>query len=628
MIMPIKKLNQKVASMLLITAALFSTQSIFANSIKNQLKKHASPYLAMHGTDPVQWQDWTEDAVNRAKKENKLIFISSGYFSCHWCHVMQRESYKNKNIAKILNEFFIPVKVDRELNPALDARLIDFVEKTQGQAGWPLNVFITPEGYPLVGMTYLPTKNFEQVLNNLKEQWTSKKAYLKTIAKQATIQLLAEQQSQTQTQTQKIAASELTQKFLAQTNELIDEMQGGFGEQNKFPSVPQLRTLLHIIETEQLKSHVKIKWIEFLITTLDSMANLGLNDQVNGGFFRYTVDPNWQIPHFEKMLYDNAQLAALYFEAAKILKKPNYKIIAEQTLDFMQTDMKSNIGIISASLSAVDNKGIEGGYYVFQQGDLKKYLTAQQYTVAKEYWKLVSDDALESGYHLVKNKSTDEISNDLKLSTKQIQAIIQASKLRLKKIRAKKINPIDSKPVAAWLGLSLHAFSLGAQETLNKSYRQTADKLFNFINEKLWRNKTLYRSIKQNGNNIQAIGTTGLEDYALVANGVNSYSTLTKNKKAHMLSIAIAKQAWQRFYKKDGWYLAEKPLIKYIVGKAVLEDSPLPSPSAVIVKVSLELKDKQLNKLAEVALQQGMQDIAEAPFWYASQIDVIRQFRK
>ena len=626
MIMLIKKFIKKFASILLFTVAIFTTQSIFAKPIKNQLQKHASPYLAMHGNDPVQWQDWAEDAVNRAKKENKLIFISSGYFSCHWCHVMQRESYKNKKIAKILNKFFIPVKVDRELNPALDARLIDFVEKTQGQAGWPLNVFITPEGYPLVGMTYLPAKNFEQVLNNLKEQWASEKAYLKTIAKQATVQLLAEQQPQTQSK--KIVASELTQKYLAQTNELIDEIQGGFGEQNKFPSVPQLRTLLHIIETERLKSYVKIKWTEFLIITLDSMANLGLNDQVNGGFFRYTVDPNWQIPHFEKMLYDNAQLAVLYFEAAKILNKPNYKIIAEQTLEFMQTDMKSNIGVISASLSAVDNKGIEGGYYVFQQGDLKKYLTAQQYTVAKEYWKLVSDDALESGYHLVKNKSADDISNDLKLSTKQIQAIIQASKLSLRKLRAKKINPIDSKPVAAWLGLSLHAFSLGAQETLNKSYRQTADKLFNFIHEKLWKNETLYRSIKQNGNDIQAIGTAGLEDYALIANSVNIYSTLADNKKANALSVAIAKQAWQRFYKKDGWYLAEKPLIKYIIGKAVLEDSPLPSPSAVIVKVSLELKDKQLNKLAEVALQQGMQDIAEAPFWYASQIDVIRQFRK
>ncbi len=620
--------------------ALLLSQVALAKPIKNQLKNHASPYLAMHGTDPVQWQNWNEKVVARALKENKLIYISSGYFSCHWCHVMQRESYKDKKVAKILNQFFIPVKVDRELNPALDARLIDFVEKTQGQAGWPLNVFITPEGYPLVGMTYLPTENFIAVLNNLKQQWSEKNAYLKNIAQQATEQLLAKQQSPVETQTKINKPAFLSQQFLLQAAELMDEIQGGFGQQSKFPSVPQLRTLLHIVESEKIKPYIKTKWTDFLVTTLDSMAQQGLHDQLNDGFFRYTVDPNWQIPHFEKMLYDNAQLAILYFEASKILKRPDYLTIARQTLDFLQTDMQSNIGVIAASLSAVDAQGIEGGYYVWQKGDFKKYLPKQQYQVIKRYWKLVNNAALESGYHIIRNKSVAEISKELKLPVKTVRSLINKAKLRLKTIRSKKTNPIDPKPVAAWLGLSLHAFTLGfsrdftggfkmqTNTTKNKSYRKTADQLYQFIYTKLWKDKTLYRSIKQTKKHIRPIGAAGLEDYTLVANGVYIYSATTKNSQANRFAIALAQQAWKRFYKKDGWYLAENPLIKYIIGKSALDDSPLPSPSAVLIRVSSQLKNKQLNKLAQKALQQGGGKIEEAPFWYASQIDVIREFYK
>jgi len=618
----------KSATLFLYLTGVLISQTAFSKPITNQLIKHASPYLAMHGNDPVQWQDWNESVVKRAIKENKLIYISSGYFSCHWCHVMQRESYKNKTVAKILNQFFIPVKVDRELNPALDARLIDFVEKTQGQAGWPLNVFITPEGYPLVGMTYLPAKNFTEVLNNLKTQWEEKNSYLKSIAQQATTQLLSEQQPNKNKIVTNESAGYLSQQFLSQTAELIDEMQGGFGEQNKFPAVPQLVTLLHIIETETLKPYIKNKWQDFLLTTLDSMAQQGLRDHINGGFYRYTVDPNWQIPHFEKMLYDNAQLAILYFKAAKVFNRKNYQDIAIETLTFLQTDMTSPVGVIAASLSAVDKKGIEGGCYVWQQGDLKKYLLPEQYKVANQYWKLVSNDALESGYHLIQQKNVKEVAKLLSLAERNVTQIIQSSKRNLKNSRNQAPCPIDNKPVAAWLGLSLQAFTLGALQTNNKSFKQHAKKLYQFIQQKLWKNKTLFRSITTVDNKTQPIGAAGLEDYAFVAEGIRQYSVLFKDNTAKRLSQALSKQAWERFYKEDGWYLAEKPLIKYTIGKTVLEDSPLPSPSAILISTSLQLDDKQLSKLAQNALIQGASNLEESPYWYASQIDVIRNFYK
>ena len=621
-------LIQGIRSIVMLSSLTVSF-AIDAAALKNQLVKHASPYLAMHGSDPVQWQDWNETTVKRALKENKLIYISSGYFSCHWCHVMQRESYKNNEVAKILNRFFIPVKVDRELNPALDARLIDFVEKTQGQAGWPLNVFITPEGYPLVGMTYVPSKNFIQILNNLSQQWNQEADYLKNIAKQATEELLSAQlatMNTANTSSDNNTVNFITQQFLSHSSDLIDEIQGGFGEQNKFPSVPQLLTLLNIATSPTLSITQQHKWQEFLTTTLDSMAQQGLNDQVNGGFYRYTVDPNWQIPHFEKMLYDNAQLAILYFEAAQRLNIPYYRDIAVQTLDFLQTDMKSSVGVIAASLSAVDEQGIEGGYYVWQQGDLEKYLNTDEYKIAREHWKLVSNDTLESGYHLIQISTLAEVANKLALPISKVKTNIHSAKLKLRKVRAKKYNPIDNKPVAAWLGLALHAFTIGAKTTQKNSYLVTANKIFRFINKQLWKNNTLYRSVKLQNKIVTPIGSAGFEDYAFIASGVYEYAQATNNVRAKQFSLALAQQAWKRFYKNKGWFLSEKPLIKYTIAKSVIADSPLPSPSAVLLDVSFKLKNQRLKQRALESMQQDNADLIAAPFWYASQIDVLRRY--
>ncbi|MCK5385924.1 MAG: thioredoxin domain-containing protein, partial [Gammaproteobacteria bacterium] len=277
--------------------SLAVTFSADAAPFNNTLKNHASPYLALHGTDPVAWQEWNKETVARAKREGKLIYVSSGYFSCHWCHVMQRESYKNAEVAQILNKYFIPVKVDREINSALDSHLIDFVERTQGRAGWPLNVFVTPDGYPLVGMTYVPTNNFIEILNNLKTRWQLERAVLEDIAKSATNELSTAVAEGSENIADGLA-KEYLKRFLLQADTMADDMSGGFGQQNKFPSYPQLNLMLMAYENTPEKP-----FKQFLLLTLNKMASQGLYDQLGGGFFRYTVDPIWQVPHFEKMLY-------------------------------------------------------------------------------------------------------------------------------------------------------------------------------------------------------------------------------------------------------------------------------------------------------------------------------------
>ncbi len=315
----------------ILAAPIWMSVANAAPRLENQLANHASPYLALHAGDPVKWQDWTPAVIKLARQQKKLVYLSIGYFSCHWCHVMQRESYRNPEIARFLNKHFIPVKVDRELEPALDAHLIEFAEQTQGVAGWPLNVFLTPEGYPLYAVLYMPPKEFQQVLVKLQKLWQQDSASLAKLARQAVDEGKGPGKpvlnaSLVKTYANKIVETSFTRR---------DLFHGGFGEQSKFPSVPQLDFLL---ARYQRQPDSKLK--NFLQHTLDQMMRNGLYDHLGGGFFRYTVDPGWRMPHFEKMLYDNALMARLYLRAGTLWQRDDYLRIATETLLFMQKVMR------------------------------------------------------------------------------------------------------------------------------------------------------------------------------------------------------------------------------------------------------------------------------------------------
>ncbi len=594
---------------------------VYAGDLKNTLQQHASPYLAMHGSDPVAWQEWNKETVARAKKEGKLIYVSSGYFSCHWCHVMQRESYKNKIVANILNSSFIPVKVDREINSALDSHLIDFVERTQGRAGWPLNVFITPDGYPLVGMTYLPANDFIEVLKNIETKWKKEKPLLESVAKNATMELSI----RTKTMSNKLASG-LGQKyitrFLKQATIMADDMAGGFGQQNKFPSFPQLTVMLKSYENNP---DVDVK--QFLLLTLNKMASQGLNDQLGGGFFRYTVDPNWQTPHFEKMLYDNALLASLYLDAARIFKSKKFSKVAKNTLDFMLNVFRSKSGAYIASLSAIDNKGVEGGYYLWQRDELKKLLTKSELKIVELIWQLEGPEDIDGGHHLVKIVNTTDAAKMLKISAKKANNDFNSAKKKMIQVRNKRNVPRDDKLLAAWNGLALTAFSKAAKQFKSEPYAKAAKEIKDYIYKNLWIKKKLVRAIK--GKHV--LGEAELEDYAYVAQGLSNWLDYSYNIKDKQWLGNIIAQAWDRFHNKQGWLLAENSLLKYGEGEEVISDGVLPSASSILLSVSLKeavkytnifLKKKILN-----ALQVGHNDLEEQPFWYASQISVLYEFQ-
>ena len=594
---------------------------VYAGDLKNTLQQHASPYLAMHGSDPVAWQEWNKETVARAKKEGKLIYVSSGYFSCHWCHVMQRESYKNKIVANILNSSFIPVKVDREINGALDSHLIDFVERTQGRAGWPLNVFITPDGYPLVGMTYLPANDFIEVLKNIETKWKKEKPLLESMAKNATMELSI----RTKTMSNKLASG-LGQKyitrFLKQATIMADDMSGGFGQQNKFPSFPQLTVMLKSYENNPDKD---LK--QFLLLTLNKMASQGLNDQLGGGFFRYAVDPNWQTPHFEKMLYDNALLASLYLDAARVFKNKKFSKVAKNTLDFMLNVFRSKSGAYIASLSAIDNKGVEGGYYLWQHHELKKILTEDELKIVELMWQLEGPEDLDGGHHLVEIMNVTDAAEMLKISAKKAKNNFNSAKIKMLQERNKRNVPIDNKLLAAWNGLALTAFSKAAKQFKSEDYGQAAKEIKDYIYKNLWINQKLVRAIK--GKHV--LGEAELEDYAYVAQGLSYWLDYSYNIKDKQWLGNIITQAWERFHNKQGWLLAENSLLKYGEGEEVISDGVLPSASSILLNVSLKeavkyknifLKKKILN-----ALKVGHNDLEEQPFWYASQISVLYEFQ-
>ncbi|MCK4864806.1 MAG: thioredoxin domain-containing protein [Gammaproteobacteria bacterium] len=594
---------------------------VYAGNLKNTLQQHASPYLAMHGTDPVAWQQWNKETIARAKKEGKLIYVSSGYFSCHWCHVMQRESYKNKIVANILNSNFIPVKIDREINSALDSHLIDFVERTQGRAGWPLNVFITPDGYPLVGMTYLPASNFIEVLKNIESKWKQEKHLLESMAKDATKELSIRTKNTLNKLPTGLGQKYIT-RFLKQATTMADDMAGGFGQQNKFPSFPQLTVMLKSYENSPDKD---LK--QFLLLTLNKMASQGLNDQLGGGFFRYAVDPNWQIPHFEKMLYDNALLASLYLDAARVFKSEKYSKIAQNTLDFLLNVFRSKSGAYIASLSAIDNKGVEGGYYLWQRDELKKLLNQDELKVVELMWQLEGPADLEGGYHLVEIMNATDAAKILKISSVKAKNDFNSAKKKMLLERNKRNVPRDDKLLAAWNGLALTAFSKAAKQFKSEPYAKAAKEIKDYIHKNLWIKKKLVRAIK--GKHV--LGEAGLEDYAYVAQGLSHWLDYSFNKKDKKWLEEIMEQAWNRFHNKQGWLLAENSLLKYGEGEEVISDGVLPSASSILLNVSLKeavkyknifLKKKILN-----ALKVGHNDLEEQPFWYASQISILYEFQ-
>jgi uncharacterized protein YyaL (SSP411 family) len=539
---------------------------------ESPLHDHYSAYLAMHADDALQWQLWSGEVLARAEREQKLIFISSGYFACHWCHVMQRESFQDETVASLLNRGFIAVKLDRELNPELDAFLLDFVAKTRGVAGWPLNVFLTPQGHPLVGSGYLPADEFLALIKRLQVHWENDGTGLARLAAEAALkreQQLPVAPTLSRREMTVVMRQALLDALLAQA----DLLAGGMGEGAKFPRVPLLQALLSLPAEAELDAFVPL--------TLAEMADNGLRDHLGGGFFRYTVDPGWQQPHFEKTLYDNAQLASLYLDGARRWRSDKWRRVGEETLDALLRDFAHAEGGYVATLSAIDAAGTEGGYYLWRRQEIEELLPLAERRVFARAWHMVGREGWAGELPLTAMDVTT-LASTLRMPVAEARAWQQKIRDILWQRRASRSLVRDEKRLAGWNGLLLSALARGVElgGERGADYRRAGEALRHYL-ETLWDGEQLWRLRGSDG---AALVAARLEDYAYVAQGLLDWSEAVKGGGARQLAARLTGEAFYRFFHHGSWQVGgEEPMP--LPSQRLLTDGTLPSAAAVVASL-------------------------------------------
>jgi len=590
------KLQKLFLPFLHLLLLLTASQSLWAGSLEN----NPSPYLRMHQTDPVKWQTWGPEILQQAKDENKLIYMSIGYFSCHWCHVMQKESYSQPDIGDVLNEHFIPVKVDRELRPELDRRMIQFVETIRGQAGWPLNVFITPDGYPITGFTYLPKNDFENVLIQLSTEWVNDDKELSKIAKEFFIESETSDTKSALLTLPDEHFNNVVDAYVAQSMRIADYFQGGFGTTNKFPSYPQINSLLKAIK---LNPNIDVEVIDFVHLTLNAMATKHMMDHVNFGFYRYVTDPGWQTPHFEKMLYDNTQLASLYFDADKLWPSKGYADVALRTLKFMNAFMANGQGGFNASLSAVDINNNEGGAYHYDAIELKNALTADDYAAIKSAWDFDDNDVLIQTHPLTGLGAS--LSN-----TQQMARILKA----LQGI-PKDPMPIDTKALASWNALALKAWVRASEYSHDVKIQRQTKEIYEYLVQNFIKNGKVIKFAGQENS-----AETTLEDYAQLAHAIQLYAQYSHDQQAEQFAKALVGLAFKNYYNDQRWLRNTDSLIPGDKGVLMIQDAVLESPVTLLLETVflMEQPDPGIKKLSAELLHRLTQDVLDVPYYYSS----------
>ncbi len=568
------------------------------------LREHPSRYLALHADDPVQWRLLDRAALEEAQRTDRPIFLSSGYFACHWCHVMQQESFRDPVIAAVLNRHFIPVKIDRELAPEEDAYLLAFVQRSRGNAGWPLSVFLTPDGHPLYGTPYVPPAELLQLLQRMVAVWRDEGAEWRRVAAVEAMGDAVLPVPDTGVLPEQLRTL-LLQAALAQA----DELEGGFGMPAKFPHVPRLRTLLSVY-----RDSGDAVLGAFLRLTLRQMATQGLRDHIGGGFFRYTIDPSWQEPHFEKMLYDSAQLTVLYFEAAALLGEAQWADIGRDTLDFMLRELLLPDGAFAASLSALNAAGEEGRYYLWSEEELRRLLSADEYRVAAAAWG-VSGTAEFAAGHLPR-ELLDE-SALVQRFGKEAVRLLDTARNKLLRGRAVRSVPRDDKRIAAWNGLALQALALGAQQTDGGHYHQAGARLRDYLVTRLWDGGRLARAADHAG---ALPGDGVLEDYAQVAVGLLAWAEVSARQPDRQLALGIADAAWHRFRRGAGWDSGVGSVLPLGQAQVLLADGVMSSPGALLGLVAARGEGELWQQRARAALEVGTAQLMAAPLDYASYI--------
>jgi len=471
----------------------------------NQLVHESSPYLLQHAHNPVNWYPWGEEALEKARSENKLIIVSIGYAACHWCHVMEHESFENEEVARYMNAHFVAIKVDREERPDIDQVYLNAVQLITGRGGWPLNCILLPDGRPIFGGTYFPGEQWIDMLSKVRHFVKEDPEKAEQQAKAVTEGVQSSEMIYINADTTDFLLDDLNDIFSAWKSNL-DYTQGGYTGAPKFPLPVGYRFLLHYYYLTQNEDALRA-----VTLTLNKMAGGGIYDQVGGGFARYSTDTSWKAPHFEKMLYDNAQLVSLYSSAFQQTREINYKMIVSETLDFIQRELTSDEGGFYASLDA-DSEGEEGKFYVWKQSELVQIL-GDQADLIMEYYNVKENGNWENDQNILYRSDEDKLLSDqYKITENDLKKEVLKAKEILLKERMKRIPPaLDDKIITSWNALMLKSCIDAYTVFDNKIYLELAMRNAHFINTKIRQaDYRLYRNYKNGKASINGF----LDDYA------------------------------------------------------------------------------------------------------------------
>ena len=580
----------------------------------NALIYETSPYLQQHAHNPVNWQPWGEKALQQAKAANKLMIVSIGYAACHWCHVMERESFEDSAVAALMNEHFVSIKVDREERPDVDQIYMEAAQLMTGRGGWPLNAITLPDGRPVYAGTYFPKEQWISVLQQVQQAYQQEPARLETIANQVTEGIRSTEAVVSPTAEPAYGAAALDTLFLTWQPQL-DNQHGGTQGAPKFP-MPVSQQF--IMQYAYYTGHAGAR--QFVGLTLDRMAAGGIYDHLGGGFARYATDDAWRIPHFEKMLYDNAQLVSLYSQAYQFTQKPRYRQVVYETLDFIAREMTSDEGAFYSSLDA-DSEGEEGAFYVWTATEVDSVLQ-EDADLFKKYYHITAKGNWESNKNILYREQSDStFAEQQGLSVVVLKEVLEKSRTLLWEARNRRVRPgLDDKSLTAWNALMLSGYVDAYRAFGEPQFLDVALKNAQFLEARvIGENGSMSRNYKEGQASIAAF----LDDYAfVVAAFINLYQATLDEiwlTKAHRLQ----EYALQHFYDKESplfFYTSdEHPVL--IARKKETSDNVIPASNSVMAKNLYQLglllyKDDYVAK-AKRMLAQVQPNLEEYPAFYA-----------
>ena len=591
------------------------------NMSENKLDRESSPYLLQHAKNPVHWYAWNEESLSKAKKENKPIFLSVGYSSCHWCHVMAHESFEDDEIAKVMNENFVNIKVDREERPDLDDIYQKVCQMSTGQGGWPLSVFLTPEQRPFYVGTYFPAidsygrPGFGSLCRQLAQTWKEKPNDVEKAADSFLQNLDKLQQFPTPSEIDKSTLDEAAINLL----QMADTTYGGFGQAPKFPNASNLSFMFRYTRLSGIS-----KFEKFALLTLKKMAKGGIFDQIGGGFHRYSTDARWLVPHFEKMLYDNALLPIVYSEAYQITKDSFFREVVKKTLDYVIREMTSDNGTFFSAQDA-DTNGEEGQTFVWKKQEIEKIL-GDNSEIFCIYYDVTDGGNFEGNTILANNISASSLGFKFNKTETEIQNIVSECSHKLLEARSKREQPgKDDKVITSWNGLMISGFLAGYRITDDVNYFDIAKKSIDFFEKSFKKNNMLHRTFKNNNPKLNGY----LDDYAYMANASIDMFENTSEPKYLEFATNLANHLIIHFWddSTDGFFFTSDSHEKLIIRPKNNYDLSMPSGNSVAAYVLLRLhhitQNKQFLEIAKKIIEAQATAAAENPFAFGYLLNVL-----